>query len=360
MFEKILELFGINTEPIIGIDISSSAIKVMQLNKQRHNIVIEHYAMESLAPGLVVEKTIKNPEGVMQALERALKKAKITSKLACIAIPHSEAITRTIQVSRHLSEKAIQAEIENEADRYIPYDLQDVSMDFAIMGISPKNDELFDILIVATKNENIQARLDLLGGVGLNAKIVDIDTYAMERAFKLTTQQLPDINENTILALLEIGAHVTTLTIFKGFNTIFTKTQSFGGQHLVNEIQARYGLSYEEAILARRYNDLPDDYTHEVLTPFKETIAQQIKRLCQFFYSSPESAEINYLFLTGGTANIEGLEEKIYEMLSIKTFTANPMLGMQLGPDINSETLLNDAPLLMNCCGLALRNICLT
>jgi type IV pilus assembly protein PilM len=309
-----------------------------------------------LQPGIVVEKTIKNPTAIVTALKNMIEREKIKEVIACISVPNSEAITRVIQLGSDLNEKDIAAEIDLEADRYIPYSLDEVNLDFAVLGKSPKSEDLVDVLLAVSKSENINSRVDLLTQAKLDTKIVDIDSFSMERAFSLLTKQLPDQGENMVVAVIDIGATITTLNIFHNKRSIYTREQSFGGQHLLDEIQTRYGLSYEEAILARKYDNLPDDYITDILQPFKETVAKQVSRSCQFFFSSGGHNEINYLFLTGGTSNIPGLDELIFSEVGIKTAMANPFTDMLISKKVNETVLMEDAPSLMNCCGLALRN----
>jgi type IV pilus assembly protein PilM len=353
---KFLKFFGVVSDPIIGIDIGSSAVKLLHLDKKGQQYCVERYAIEPLMPGVVVEKTIKDHNAVVTALKKVLTRADITEALACISVPNAEAITRVIQLNAELTAKDIATEIDLEADRYIPYSLDEVNLDFTVIGKSATSEDLMDVLLAVSKNENVDSRVKLLEQAKINTGIVDIDSFAMERAFTLIAKQLPEGGENMVVAVIDIGATITTLNIFHNKRSIYTRDQSFGGQHLMNEIQTRYGLSYEEAILARKYNNLPDDYLTEVLQPFKETVAKQVSRACQFFFSSGEHNQIHYLFLTGGTSNIPGLEELVFAEIGVKTAVANPFSNMIITKKVNESLLMEDAPALMNCCGLALRN----
>lgn len=356
MGNKIFKLLGIASDPIIGIDIGSSAVKLLQLERKNNQYCVEHYAIEPLMPGAVMEKTIKDSGAVIKALQRLIEKANIKEVAACIAVPNSEAITRIIQLDAELSEKEIQIEINLEADRYIPYSLDEVNLDFAVIGKSAKSEDLVDVLLTVSKSENVDHRVQLLSQANLSTQIVDIDSFAMERAFSLISTQLPEQGANMVVAVIDIGATITTLNIFHDNRAIYTREQSFGGQHLIDEIQTRYGLSYDEAVLARKYDNLPDDYITEVLQPFKETVAKQVSRSCQFFFSSGGHNEIHYLFLTGGTSNIPGLDELIFSEIGVKTAIANQFSDMLFSKHINEAALMEDATSLMNCCGLALRN----
>lgn len=356
MKDKLLKFFGLSSSPIVGIDIGSSAIKLLQIDKKNNQYCVERYAIEPLAPGAVIEKTVKDPVAISKALQRLITKLDLTGVVVCISVPNSEAITRIIQLGSDLSETDIADEIDLEADRYIPYSIDEVNLDFVVLGKSEKSEDLVDVLLTVSKSENIDNRVQLLAAVDLETEIVDIDSFAMERVFALLATQLPEQAADMVVAVVDIGATLTMLNIFHKNRSIYTREQSFGGQHLTNEIQTRYGLSYDEAIKAIKYGTLPDDYAQEVLQPFKETVAKQVSRACQFFFSSGDFREIHYLFLTGGTSNIPGLADLIFAEIGIKTVIANPFIGMQFNKDINEHMLFEDAPVLMNCCGLALRN----
>ena len=356
MKNKLLKLFGLSSDPIIGIDVGSSAIKLLYIVKAGNQYCVEKYAVEPLTPGVVIEKTIKDPAALVQALKKLMEKQDLAGLVACISVPNSQAITRIIQLSAELSEKDIATEIDLEADRYIPYAIDEVNLDFVVMGKSAKSEELIDVLLTVSKSENVDSRVKLLEEANLTTEIVEIDSFAMERAFALLAAQLPNHGVNQIVAVVDIGATLTMLNIFHNKRSIYTREQSFGGQHLINEISTRYGLTHEDAVQAIKYGNLPDDYIVEVLQPFKETVAKQVNRACQFFFSSGEHHEIHALFLTGGTSNIPGLAELVSAEVGVKTAIANPFANMLVSSQINEHMLMEDALGLMTCCGLALRN----
>lgn len=351
-----LEYFGLTTDPIVGLDISSTAIKVLQLSQKEQQYCLECYAIEQNKPGAVVEKSIKDSDAVAEVIHRAMEKAHITSKSVSISVPSSLAVTKLIQVDADLTAKEIEAEALMEASRYVPYEMEDVNLDYQVLGTNRLNTHKIDVLLAAAKKEHIESRLATLEKVGLTAKVLDIDIYCIERAFGLITNQLPEQGEGKIIAVIDIGANITVIHVFKDGRIIYDRDQTFGGQQLMDEIQNRYGLSYEEALLARKFSDLPDDYVPEVLNPFIDTVAQQVNRACQLFFSSGEYSHIDYIVLTGGTSSIQGLDQVIQEKSGIKTFIANPFTDMNFAPQINQQLLMADAPSLLNCCGLALRN----
>lgn len=357
MSNPIFKFFGIETDSILGIDIGSSAVKIMEISKTGAKYKVEKYGIQQIKPGTVVEKNIKHKTVVVEAIKKLIKELKPKTKLVCTSIPNAQAITKILPVSKSLTEKEIGSEIELEADRYIPYNIDDVNIDYEIIGDSQDSQEHVDVMLVASKKDQIYSRVDLLKEAGLEAKIIDIDGFATQRSFELVVNNLPAKNRNQMIALVDIGATLMTVTIYENGVPVYSREQAFGGHQLTNEIKNRYGLTYEESIMARKFGDLPDDYTTEVLQPFKSTIVQQISRIYQVFESSKESINLEYMYLTGGTSVIAGLDEMLSKKLKVKTFIANPFVDMAFAKDINKKQLNDEMPQLMNCCGLALRNV---
>lgn len=356
MVQKILEYFGYSTEPLFGVDISSTSVKLIKLGQSSGRYRVENYALEPLPPNAVIEKNIHDIEMVSQALKNLVERSGVTTKHVAIGVSSGAAITRMVQIAADQSEDEIMGEIELDADRYIPYPLDEVNLDFEILGPSEHREDMVDVLVVATRKENIELRVEALEQAGLIPSIIDVDSFATERAFDLVACQLPEHGTDHVVALFDIGATTTSMNVFDNLKSVYTREQAFGGMQLTQEIQERYGLTYEEAVMAKKFSDLPDDYIPEVLDPFKETVAQQISRACQFFFSSGEYSQINYIVLSGGTAAIHGLDTLVSKLLETRTFVANPFADMLLSPRVNASLINSDAPALMSCCGLALRN----
>jgi len=260
-------------------------------------------------------------------------------------------------MDKDFSDKEILSEITVDADRYIPYDLDDVNLDFEVLGPSKVNAKFVDVLLIVTKKENINTRLNILESVGIKTHIVDTEALSLERVFnKLIAKQLPENGRDQLVALIDIGATSIGLNIFDNLRSVYTKDQAFGGQQLLDEIQKRYGLSLKEAILSVKHHDLPEDYQIDVLEPFRGKLSQQIVRTCQLFLSSSEYKKIDYIVLSGGASSIDGLDELIKEMLKIKVVTVNPFANVSVADHIAVDNLDDYASGLLTCCGLALRN----
>ena len=220
----------------------------------------------------------------------------------------------------------------------------------------PEQEDKVEVLLAACRRENIDSRVETLAMADIMAKVVDIEAYAMERAFKLIIPQLEGHDENTTVAVVDIGATMTTLSVLRGGETIYTREQLFGGRQLTEEIQRRYGLSIEEAGVAKKQGGLPDDYEMEVLAPFMDAVVQQITRSLQFFFSSSQHNEVDYVVLAGGVASMSGLTTLVEDRLGTPCHIANPFADMAVSSKVNAMALSNDAPALMIACGLAMRS----
>ncbi len=349
-------LFGAKKTALVGIDISSTACKLIELGKVGSRYRVESYAVEPLPQDAMADRDIRDPEVVGEALKRVISRSGTNIKHAAVSVAGSSVITKIIQMDKDLSDEEMESQIEVEADQYIPYPLEEVALDFQVIGESEKVPDKVDVLLAASRSENVYSRVDALELAGLTAKVVDVEAYTIERAFRLLSNQLPDQGEGQIIAIADIGATNTSLSVLEDFNTIYTREQTFGGSQLTEEIQRRYGLSFEEAGMAKKQGGLPDDYEPEVLEPFKEAVIQQVSRSLQFFYGSSQYGEVDHIVLAGGCAVIDGLEEMIEERLGTTASTANPFADMSLSSRVNAQALSADAPSLVNCCGLALRS----
>lgn len=351
-----MALFRKSNQPLLGIDISSTAVKLLELKRQGSRYRVESYAVEPLPPNAVVEKVITDETIVANAIRAALKRSGSKAKLAAAAVPTSMAISKTITMAASLDDREMAAQIELQADQHVPYPLEELNLDFQVLGPAEHSPDDVEVLLVASRSEHVDARIAALQAAGLTPRIVDVESYAMENAFSLIAQQFPGGGKDQAIAVADIGATMTTLTIIENGQIIYTREQVFGGKQLTEEIMRRYGLSYEEAGRAKRQGGLPDSYEEEVLEPFKEAMAQQVSRALQFFFSASQHNRIDHILLAGGCAVIPGAVETIQEATDTPTTIANPFSSMAVASNIRPQRLAEDAPALMVACGLALRS----
>jgi len=339
----------------LGLDISSTTVKLLELSHTGERYRVESYAVSSLPIDAVIEKNVNDVDGVANSIRNVINQSKTKVKSVAAAVAGSSVITKTIDMPSGLNEDDMETQLTLEADQYIPYPLEEVAIDFEIQGASPESEGQVEVLLAACRRETIDARVEAIESAELLPKIMDVEAYAMERAFSLVRNQLDIADENTV-AIVDIGATMTTLSVLTNGQTIYTREQLFGGKQLTDEIMRRYGLPVEEAGLAKKQGGLPDDYEPEVLEPFKDAVVQQVARSLQFFFSSSQYNDVDYIVMAGGVSSMEGLHELVQDKLGTPATVANPFADMAISSRVNAVALSSDAPALMIACGLALRS----
>jgi type IV pilus assembly protein PilM len=340
---------------LLGVDISSTAVKLLELSHVNGRYQIENYVIRPLPVNAVLEKNINDPAAVGESIRQAVSILKPATREAAVAVAGSAVITKVIEMNAALNDAEMENQIIVEADQYIPYPLGEVAIDFERMEQTDTESDFVDVLLAACRKENIESRVGALEAGGLIARVVDIEAYAIERAYELLAEQLQGVDVRTV-AIIDIGATVTTLHVLLNGKTIYTREQLFGGRQLVEDVQRRFGLSATEAETAIKRHSLPEEYQAEILMPFKEAAAQQASRSLQFFFSSSQYNDVDYIVLAGGVAAISGLGDMVEDNLGSPVLTGNPFLNLAAGSKVNKTMLSNDAPSLMIACGLAMRS----
>ena len=343
------------SKPMLGVDISSSAVKLIELSKAGDDFKVEAYRVLSLPANTIVDKNIADLDALSETITAVVKRSgsKLTDIVA--AVSSSSVITKEIELPAGLTELQMEMQIEVEADQYIPYPMEEVAFDFDVLGEVENNPDLVRVLLAACRQENVEHRRQALEMAGFNPKVIDVESFAVERAYKLIEGQLDEVSDQ-VVAIADIGATVFSFTVLVDGKIIYNREQLFGGKQLTEEIQRRYGLSWEEAGEAKRKGGLPEDYATEVLAPFKESLVQHITRSLQFFYSSSHFNYVDQLFLAGGVSALEGLVDEVEQVIGLPTAVANPFANMQLHKSINPTALANDAPAMLLAVGLAMRS----
>lgn len=349
------EFLARKSKTLLGVDISSGAVKLVELSLHNGRYRIENYVIRQLPPNAVVEKNISDIDTVGENIRHAIALLKPKTKEAAVAVAGSAVITKIIEMNAGMSDAEMENQIIVEADQYIPYPLSEVAIDFERQEARDGHSDFVDVLLAACRKENVESRVAALESGGLSAKVVDIEAYAMERAFGLLADQLQTAAPQTV-AILDIGATVTTLHVLLRGKTLYTREQLFGGRQLVEDVQRRFGLSAVEAESAIRRGSLGQEYEQEILAPFKDAVVQQISRSLQFFFSSSQYNDVDHIILAGGVAAIDGLSDLVQEQLATPALQANPFLNLSVANKINKTLLSNDAPALLIACGLAMRS----
>jgi type IV pilus assembly protein PilM len=318
---------------------------------------VEGYAAEATPQNAMNEKAIVDAEAVGQAIARAVKRAGARSRDVAIAISGDAAITKVIQMPRSLKESDLEAQVEMQADQYIPFPMDEVSYDFEVLGNSEKDPESMDVLLVATRTENVEQRRAAVVAAGLTARLVDVEAFALENACRLMTHQMPDGGIDRSVAVIDFGASSTTFSVLRNLKVVYTRDFSFGGQQLTEEIMRTYGLSIEEAGRAKKEGGLPGNYTSEVLDPFIDDMTQQVSRSLQFYLASGSGREQpDKILICGGCANVPGVADVVQSRVGIPAEKGDPLGQMKLSSRARTQAVQRDATALLTACGLALRS----
>ena len=354
--QGIERLFQPRAPAVIGADISSSAIKLVALaDAGGGSYRVEHYAVEPLPRDAVVDGNINDLEGVADALRRCHKKLGSPIRNLAMAVPHNAVISKTILVPAGQSEEDLELQVETEANQYIPFVLDEVNLDFQVLGPAANSPEDVEVLIAASRKEKVEDRVAVAEAAGLKALVMDVDLYAAQAAFELMRKQFPEDGRDRNIAIVDVGATLMHVSVLRNGLSIYTREQPFGGQQLTQEIANRYGLSVEEAETAKRNGALPENYAPEVVQPFLDLLSLEVARALQFFYTSTQYNQVEHLVLCGGCAALPGVVDAVNARVGVPTLIANPFADMAVSQRVKPRSLTQDAPSLMVACGLALR-----
>lgn len=352
------DFFSESTPPLIGIDISTSAIKMVELSSSgRRGYHLEGYAMAAIPKDAIVDGNVVSLEQVSDAVQLAWKLLGTRQKNAALALPSSAVITKKVMLMAGLREDEMEVQVEGEANQYIPFPLEEVNVEFQVIGPAPNNPEEVEVLIAAARKEKIEDRVAAAEDAGLKVIVMDVDTYATEAAYQLVAAQLPNSGKGQTVMIVDMGATIMHLNVLHNNQSIYIREQAFGCAQLTQEIQRRFGLSLEEAEIAKRKGGLPQSYEAEVLEPFVETLSVEVARALQFFTSSTQYNRVDHIVLAGGGAAITGIDSAVQAKTQINVIIANPFHGMSLSAKVKPQQVAIDAPALMVACGLAMRGV---
>ncbi|WP_225784117.1 pilus assembly protein PilM [Xenophilus sp. Marseille-Q4582] len=349
-------LFRRQAAPLLGLDVSSSSVKLVELSRNSSGkLVLERCAIEPLERGWIADGNVEKFDEVADAVRRLVRKSGTRTKHAALALPPSAVITKKIVLPGGLSEQELELQVESEANQYIPFSLDEVSLDFCVVGPSGGSMDDVEVLIAASRKEKVQDRQGLAEAAGLKAEILDVDSFASRLATARLIEQLPGEGRDAVVALFEVGAFTTSMQVLRNDEVLYDRDQAFGGAQLTQLIARQYGFSAEEAEAKKRSGDLPPEYASGVLKPFVASIAQEIARALQFFFTSTPHNRVDYVLLAGGSASLPGLTHAVTRQTSFACSLVNPFEGMEFGAAVREKKVRREAPSYLTSCGLAMR-----
>ncbi len=349
-------LMGGKQGPLVGLDISSSSVKLVELGQSATGeFVLERFATESFEKGWIADGQIEKFDEVADAVRRVIAKSGTRTKRVAMAMPQSAVITKKIMLPAGLRDEELELQVESEANQYIPFSLDEVSLDFCVVGPSPTSVGDVEVLIAASRKDRVQDRQGLAEAAGLKPVVLDIESHASRLAMSRIILALPNEGKDALVALFEIGAETTSLKVLRDEELLYDRDQAFGGSQLTQMISRQYGFSFEEAEQKKLASDLPEDYEATLLAPFVDSLAQEIGRALQYFFTSTPHHKVHYVMLGGGTATLPGLKERVTELTGFASVVVNPFDGMRLGSAVRESKLRREAPAYLTACGLAMR-----
>ena len=352
------DFFNKNNPPIVGVDISTSAVKMVELSSNGKGIYrLEGYSITSIPKDAIVDGNVSSLEQVSDAVKLAWKLLGSREKRAALALPASAVITKKVMMPADLREEDMELQVEGQANQYIPFPLEEVNIDFQIIGPAANSPDEVEVLIAAARKERIEDRVAAAEDAGLKVTIMDVDTYATEAAYALVSNQLPNKGKDQTVMIMDIGASMIHINVMHNNESVYLRDQAFGGLQLTQEIQRRFGLSVEEAEIAKRKGGLPDSYESEVLQPFMQSLSSEVARALQFFTSSTQYNRVDHIVLAGGCAAIPLINIMVQDRTLVNTVIANPFQGMTLATKVKQQQIAIDAPALLVACGLAMRGL---
>ncbi len=341
---------------MLGLDISSSSVKLVELSRNKAGqLVLERCAIEPLEAGWITDGNVEKFDEVAEAVRRLVKKSGTRTKNVAMALPASAVITKKIVLPGGLTEPELEIQVESEANQYIPFSLEEVSLDFCVVGPSASSVGDVDVLIAASRKEKVQDRQGLAEAAGLKPVVLDVESYASRLATERLIENLPNKGVDTLVALFEVGAFTTSMQAIRNGEVLYDRDQAFGGAQLTQLIVRQYGFSHDEAETKKRTGELPEDYETSVLKPFVESLAQEIGRALQFFFTSTPHNKVDYVMLAGGSSALPGLSEAVTRQTGFACSLVNPFDGMEIGSNVRDKKMRREAPSYLTSCGLAMR-----
>lgn len=352
------QLTGRGSAAFVALDISAASVKLLQLSGRAGNYRVEAFASVPLDADTTADNPVTEPELLGEAIRQTVKRSGSKPGKAAIAVSSSSVITKTINMPVDLSEEEIEQQIVYEADQYIPYPVDEVSLDFQMLGPAGNDPDMQQVLLVACRRETVEAYTAAVEAAGLEVGLVDVESYALQNACNLLTGQMPGGGQDVTVAVFDFGSTNTAVNIVADNETIYTRNQSFGGQQLLQDIQRHYDISASQATIKLHNNQLDGAFTQTLLPRFAAQMAQQINQSLQFFYSaSSEHDHIDQIMIAGGCAILPDIDRLLEDNIHIPTVTVNPLAGMTVAPVAKHNGVEKQAPALMVAAGLALREL---
>lgn len=351
-------LLATRSNRVLGVDISSTAIKLLELDQKGGQLHAKSFGAAALPANSINDKQIVDVEKVGIAIAKALKKSESKLKNAAIAVAGSTVINKVIRMPANLDDFSLEQQVTLEADQHVPYSMDEIYLDFEVLGLSDNEIGSVDVLLTASKKENIDAHIAALEIAGLATKIVDVEAFSLENACSLLRRQMPERGNGKTVAVVDAGASSTSLTVLHNNAAVYHREQMFGGKQLTEAIMEKYQLNFEDAGRVKRSGgEFLSDYQEFVAQPFVTEMAQVVNRSIQlFFAASPKFSQVDSIILAGGCAMVDGVCEAVSQNTGVTTVKAAPFSEIRFSDSATKAGIESDTAALLTAAGLALRS----
>ena len=348
---------------LVGIDIGTHSIKVVKLKPKGRSYQLLNFGIMPLRPEVVVDSAMMDESAVVEAIRNLIRMEKITTKDVATAISGQSVIVKRIRVPR-MTQKELTESIRWEAEQHIPFEINDVELDFQILPSISIDDEAergstasnqMDVLLVAARKTKIQDHAALLTSAGLHPVVMDIDVFALENEFETTQSREPGVT-----ALVDIGASTMNINILKNGLTLFQRDIAIGGNRYTAAIQKKFGINYDQAEALKMGVGFTETRNQEqilqLMAAVSDEMSEEIQRSFEFFRTTTADEEIDRMVMSGGCAKIRGLDRFLSHHLGLPVTVADPFRGIYYNEKFFDPEYLRDmAPVAAVSMGLALR-----
>jgi type IV pilus assembly protein PilM len=345
-----------NKNRLVGLDIGSKSIKAAEVIEGKKGFVLSRFGMVDIAPGLIEDGAIKDPEAVAETLRGLFKSYGIKNHKVAISVGGYSVIVKKISV-QSTSETQLQDTIHFEAEQYIPFDINDVNLDFQILGENENNPNQMNVLLVAAKKEMVNDYVNIAELAGLEPRVIDVDAFALQNIFELNYEPAP----SDTIALIDIGASKTSLNILKGNTSVFMRDVSLGCGQINHKIAGMVDCTGDEAEAIKfgeGNSKMPAEALSDIISSIVTDWCTEIRRALDFFYSTSPEEQIRQIFLSGGGGNIQELRQLLAVETSAQVATINPFQRFHIDSgEFDSDYMDKIAPQASICMGLATRKV---
>jgi type IV pilus assembly protein PilM len=341
------------SKEVVGVDIGTHSIKVVELSWSGKSIQLQSFGIAPVPLQAIVDGAILDKGAIVEVLQGLLREHKVKRKQAAMGLSGHSVIVKKISLPE-MSDAELEESIHWEAEQYIPFDIDDVNLDFQIIEGEAAEEGKMDVLLVAAKKDKIDDYTDLLIQVGLQPTVVDLDAFALQNSWEINYEVVPGRN----VALVNIGAGFTNIGVLRNGMTSFTRDISIGGNHYTDALQKEFGMSAEQAERVKTGQEAATDpeAVRRVMETVSENIAVEIQRSFDFFKATTADQEIHQILLSGGSARVRQLDVFLNQRLKIETQINNPLQNIKINPrKFDPELLKENAPAAAVAVGLALR-----